>query len=248
MFSIIVIGDEILSGSVADTNLRHAFKKLRERSMTVDEVRIIPDKLDVIVKTIREMKERSQFVISSGGIGPTHDDVTMEAYARVFGVELAEDPYLKRRLTAYFGSENKGQHVRFYTLPKGTKLLGGTEERWPAFQLGNCFILPGLPRSFEEKLEIVLDSLPAAEKIHHRELKISVPEGYFATALAGLQSQYPGVDVGSYPQYRDSSSRDREQDEPVVRVTLKSVDKEQLQACCDELTTFFKSNDWLMGG
>jgi molybdenum cofactor synthesis domain-containing protein len=245
MFSLLIIGNEILSGAIADTNLAYMLRRFRELSIPVDEVRIIPDHLETIVNALKELKEQSAYVISSGGIGPTHDDLTLEAYAVLFGVDLIENTDMKQRVQRFFGESLKPGHRYLYRVPEHTELLYGDDQNWPVYKLGNCFILPGLPEIFVKKFDDILKNLPAQPEIFKKEMGVHVSEGYFAEELEALQKRYPDVEIGSYPLYRGSWDRTAHPRELAVKITFKCLNQEKLERCYQDLAEPFTKRGWL---
>jgi len=245
VFSIIIIGNEILSGSVADTNLAYMLRRFGESSIPVDEVRVVRDDMDGIIDAIKSLKKRSQFVISTGGIGPTHDDLTLDAYASAFGVNLVESEEMKNRVSRYFGNDLQKGHTSLYTVPANTELVYGDDNRWPVYKLENCFILPGLPQIFEQKFEMILEHLPQLPVLHCLELKVTVSEGFFSDELTAVQNRFPLVEIGSYPLYKGSWLNDGSNVEVAVRITFKSINEGLVKQCFQEMKAIFQSRNWL---
>ena len=216
MLSIIIIGNEILSGRVRDTNLTHMLDALAARSYSVDEVRIIPDDVAVIRETVRALSRRSEWVISTGGVGPTHDDVTLEGYAAAFEQPLILHPELERRIRGYFGDDLKESALRMARVPADTELIDAGPRSWPLIKVYNCFVLPGLPEVFVKKLEAVLEQLPQVPEHIYGELFTSLDESSFAAYLSECQEAFAEVEIGSYPTY--------DRTRYAAKVTVKGVD------------------------
>ena len=245
MFSLLIIGNEILSGSVQDTNLAYMLKRFRQLSMVVDEVRIIPDEMSALTSAILTLKEKSQLLISSGGIGPTHDDITLQAYARVFQVDLVENDEMRERVMAYFGDDFQPGHRHLFKVPSNTELIGGGPDQWPVYKVENCFILPGLPEIFVRKFEQILQYVPSQPMIHRRALGVSVTEGFFAEELEELQRAFPQVEIGSYPNYLGSWDQGNSSQKLAVKLTFQSIDQAVVEKCFTILKERFISRNWV---
>lgn len=232
MISIIIIGNEILSAKVADTNLAHMLVKLNQASYPIDEVRIIRDDIATIRDTVRELSIRSNFVISTGGVGPTHDDVTLEAYAAAFEVPLILHAELEAKIRAFFGDKITPSSLRMARVPANTRLVDMGAKSWPLIKVSNCFVLPGLPEVFVKKFEGVLSDLPRVPDTFYAELRTSSDESDFAVALAGHQTRFPQVELGSYPTY--------DRTEYAAKVTLSGTDQEALAEVFALLKTVFQ--------
>jgi len=238
VLSIIIIGNEILSGRVRDTNLAHMLDALAARSYTVDEVRIIPDDVAIIRDAVRALSRRSELVISTGGVGPTHDDVTLESYAVAFDQPLIVHPELERRIRAYFGENLKESALRMARVPANTELIDAGPRSWPLIKVCNCFVLPGLPEVFVKKFETVLALLPAVPEHIYGELFTSLDESSFAAFLAECQEAFAEVEIGSYPTFDRSSY--------AAKVTLKGTDARPVHAAFDRIRIHFEQANVLV--
>ncbi|MDJ0842361.1 MAG: molybdopterin-binding protein [Acidobacteriota bacterium] len=239
MISIIIIGNEILSASVKDTNLAHMLEKLSGSSYSVDEVRIIRDDVATIAATVQELSRKSRFVVSSGGVGPTHDDVTLEAYAAAFGESLILHPELEQRIRLYFGDHIKESSLRMARVPANTQLIDMGPKSWPLIQVANCFVLPGLPEIFVKKFAEVMRHLPEVPDHFAGALFTSWDESSFAAYLTSCQHDFDGVEIGSYPTYDRSSY--------AARVTFKGTDRDQVQKAFHRMHAHFQNNGVLVG-
>ena len=239
MISLLVIGNEILAAQVEDTNLRHMLIHLGKAGYRVDQIRVVPDKIEVIAAAVRDLSVHSQYVISCGGVGPTHDDVTLAAYALAFEVPMNPHPGMVQRLRAHYGERLKEGHLRMTHLPANVELLDVGAFHWPVFKIANCFVLPGLPEIFVKKFAGVLQVLPPAPTRWFAALATSLPESEFAAELSALQDRFPLVEIGSYPKL---DCRDY-----AVRVTLKAEDRGALEAAFAELHGLFAGRNGLVG-
>lgn len=220
MISILIIGNEILSAQVVDFNLKYMLPKLAKAGYPVDEVRIVRDSLETIVNAIKVLSHQSEFLISTGGIGPTHDDLTLKAYAQAFDSPLQSNPDLVAKLKAHFGGDLKKDKLRHAILPACAELIAGADKTWPLVKVKNCFVLPGLPEAFLKKFPSVLQALPKLPTWHFAAIMVANRETDFAAALAQIQNTYPGVEIGSYPNWHRQDYR--------AKITLKSRDLEAI--------------------
>ena len=238
MISILIIGNEILSGQVEDSNLKHMLGRLNRSGYTVDEVRVIRDETPIISQAIRELSQRSRFVVSTGGIGPTHDDVTLEAYAQAFGVPLISHPRLVQKIRDFFGDTVKESSLRMALVPENIELIETGPKRWPLLKVGNCFVLPGLPEVFLKKFDAVMAVLPEAPDAYFCEIFTRSMETDFAVFLSEAQDRFPNVELGSYPTF--------DQIDFAARITLKSGDPKSMDTVFEELRAFFSEKQTLV--
>ncbi len=237
MISILIIGNEILSAQVEDINLKHMLGKLNQAGYVIDEVRIVRDDVETIGKAIRELSATSTYVISSGGIGPTHDDVTLDAFARAFGVSLITHPELERKIRDYFKDEVKESSLRMAIVPENTELVP-TKSSWPLIKVANCFVLPGLPEIFIRKFEGIMAFLPKAPNRYFAQIFTATHETDFADVLARLQTRFPAVEMGSYPTYEHS--------EYAARITFKSEDVATIRDAFGKMYAHFEEKHSLV--
>src|SRR5215470_622925 len=153
--AIVVIGDEILSGKFADENAAHLIRELRELGVALRRIEVIPDEIEEIGQTVRAASERYDHVFTSGGVGPTHDDVTIEAIARAFGVGVVRHPILEGMLRAYYGSRLEERNLRMAEVPEGAEMIIADAPSWPVTSFRNIYILPGVPVIFRRKFAAI---------------------------------------------------------------------------------------------
>lgn len=238
MIGILVIGNEILSAQVRDTNLAYMLEHLAKAGQTVLEVRFVRDEMDAIVEALRALHERCHWVFSSGGVGPTHDDVTLPAYAQAFGRNMVRDPELMRRLEQYHGAPLSDAQARMAWVPEGTELVAATPETWPVPKLENCFALPGVPEIFIKKFNAVLALLPPAAPTWYAHVLTSEHEFQFAEFLDALQRQFADLEIGSYPKYTGPYR---------TKITVKAKDSEKAERCLAALKAHFQAQASLVG-
>lgn len=238
MISIIVIGDEILSGQVKDTNLAYMLDHLNRHGYPIQEVAIVGDTIEAISEAVNRMRHRSDYVISCGGIGPTHDDVTMAAYAHAFDSEVFVHPELENKLRDFYGDAFQELHLTHARVPKVAHLVDSGNTAWPIVACGNCFILPGLPEIFVKKFHGVVDSLPDIAERFYAAILTHSEETLFAEQLSALQRDYGDCDIGSYPNFDRS--------EYTAKITIKSRNLENMTELFHKLETMFSAMNSLV--
>src|SRR5438445_1697631 len=199
----LIIGNEILSGRTQDANLSFLARGLNEAGVRLREARVIPDDVGVIVSTVNEVRRAFDYVFTTGGIGPTHDDITAQCIADAFGLTLIVHPEARRLLETHYpvGHLNEAR-LRMAMVPEGAVLLPNPISRAPGFQIGNVFVLPGVPSIMQGIFEQLKHRLTGGERMLSRSVSCSLAEGTLAKDLAALQQRYPDVEIGSYPYFR----------------------------------------------
>jgi molybdenum cofactor synthesis domain-containing protein len=224
---IILIGDEILSGKVIDENARFLIEELRELGVSLRQIAVIPDELDAIAATVLEFSERFDHVFTSGGVGPTHDDLTMEGVARAFSTIVVRHPELERLLRGFYGERLEERNLRMADVPDGVSLIAGTETpSWPVIAMRNVYILPGIPEIFRVKFKSIRENF-RTDPFYLRCVFTSHEEGTIAAELDRIVAAHPAVQVGSYPKIDTSEYK--------VKVTLESKDRAEVEAAAAEL-------------
>ncbi|NBR95593.1 MAG: competence/damage-inducible protein A [Proteobacteria bacterium] len=198
--SFIIIGNEILSGRTQDKNLNYLAKILNNLGISLQETRIIPDIEAEIIATVNSLSKKYTYVFTSGGIGPTHDDITSLCIAKAFSDELIIHQEAKEILYKFYGPENVNEaRMKMATLPSKAKLLNNPISSAPGFYLENVFVMAGIPKIFQAMVDCLVPILKVGSKIYNLELTISLTESVIAQDFANLQKQFPLVIMGSYP-------------------------------------------------
>ena len=238
MIGLIIIGDEILSAQIQEKNLKYMLRNLAVSGYKVSEARIISDDLNLIKETILKLSSTYEFVITSGGVGPTHDDLTIDAIAEAFDVPLVVYRNLEDHLKRFFKEKITDDILKMAQLPEGADVIMKEEYEWPVIKMKNCFILPGVPQIFQKKFDHVLQLLPRVEKYYYASVYSIADESEFSDSLRKIDEKYPNVIVGSYPVI----------DEPEYKtqLTLKSKEKDVLGESFEEVKDFLQSNNWLV--
>lgn len=202
---VLIIGDEILSGRTQDANLAFLAQALARAGIRVIEARVIPDREDAIVAAVHAGSAQADYVFTTGGIGPTHDDITAAAIARAFGVPLCRNPEALRRLQRqYNAAELNPARLRMADVPLGAELIDNPVSQAPGFRIGNVFVLPGVPRIMQAMVGGVLGRLKGGLPLLTRTVTAFTTEGSIADGLADVQARHRDVSIGSYPFVRDN--------------------------------------------
>lgn len=200
--AMLVIGDEILSGRTRDSNMHHLAGALTERGIRLVEVRVVADDHDAIVAAVNALRGMADHVFTSGGIGPTHDDITADAVAAAFGVPIGKRADAMALLTAHYarqGLEFNEARQRMARIPDGAVLIDNPVSVAPGFTLGNVHVMAGVPRVFEAMVASVLPGLTGGAPLLSQTLRVERGEGEIAAGFAALAAEYPDLSMGSYP-------------------------------------------------
>src|SRR5499427_7975030 len=225
---VLIIGNEILSGRTQDANLAFLAQGLNECGIRLREARVVPDEHDVIVSAVNEVRRQFDYVFTTGGIGPTHDDITARCVADAFGVPLFVHPEARRLLESHYppGHLNEAR-LRMAMVPEGAALLPNPISRAPGFQIGNVYVLPGVPNIMQGIFEQLKHRLVGGAKMLTRSISCHLPEGTLAKDLGELQERYPDVEIGSYPYFRRGDFG--------VTLVLRGTDRDRLSDATEEL-------------
>ena len=230
--AILVIGDEILSGKVDDQNARLLIGELRELGVALRRILVIPDDVETVAVAVRELSANFDHIFTSGGVGPTHDDVTITGVARAFGKPVIRHPELERRLNAYFGAPAGGyadeSKLRMADVPENAELLEMPDWRWPVLVCGNVYILPGVPELFRKKFLAMRERFRVAP-FFAKAIYTLEDEFDIAGDLREVADAHPLVAIGSYPNFSSPEYK--------VKVTLESKDATALATAVEALLT-----------
>lgn len=201
--AVLIIGNEILSGRTQDANLAYIAKGLSEVGVTLREARVIPDIEATVVATVNELRTAYDYLFTTGGIGPTHDDITSECVAKAFGVKWLVHPEAHRHfLNFYAPSDLNEARMRMATTPEGARLVYNPVSRAPGFCMGNVYVFAGIPRVMQGMFDSIKGELKGGKPMLSRSIGTSLAEGLLAKGLGEIQSRYPDVEIGSYPIMR----------------------------------------------
>jgi molybdenum cofactor synthesis domain-containing protein len=235
--ALVIVGNEVLSAKVQDENGPWAARRLRELGIQLLSIHVVPDRVDDIVAAVAAQRGRVGWVFTSGGVGPTHDDITVRAVACALGRPLLRSPEMVEVIRQihrrhHAGAEPPEAALRMADVPAGTRLLGDTG--FPTLMVENVAMLPGPPRFFRYQLERIAPLLATAP-FHLACIYLSVGEERFAPALGAVARQHPVVEIGSYPRFDEADHR--------VKVTLEARDAAAVRAARDALLAALPAAD-----
>jgi molybdenum cofactor synthesis domain-containing protein len=226
--AIIVIGDEVLSGKVEEQNARFLVRELRALGVAVRRIEVIPDERAEIATAVRGASASFDHVFTAGGIGPTHDDVTIASIAAAFSVPVVRDPSLASLIREVSGDRLYERDLRMADVPEGALLIpgDGPHSRWPVIAIRNVYVLPGIPSILQRKFAMIRDRFRAAP-FHCRRIYSRESEGAIADTLDRAAADFPGVAVGSYPHVDATDHK--------VLVTLDGRDEATVERACQQI-------------
>jgi molybdenum cofactor synthesis domain-containing protein len=225
---VIIIGNEVLSGKVVDQNTGFLITELRKLGVQLKRVSIISDDIDVIATEVRTCSAQFDWIFTTGGLGPTHDDVTIEAIAKAFEVPLVQSKELNNRLLQLKDKDRIATLERMTFVPEGAKIYWGEEENdriWPTVFIHNVYIFPGVPALLRSRFAAMHALLRSTPVVCHT-VYCSLREVDIVTPLNATVDTFPDVDMGSYPQFGDMDHR--------VRITFESIDAEDTERALDD--------------
>jgi FAD synthetase len=228
---ILIIGNEILSGKVQDENTPYLLRELRSLGVDVRSVHVVPDEIELIGGEVRDFSDRFDYVLTSGGVGPTHDDLTMDGVARAFGVELAVHDEMAAQLRrALRGAEPNASQLKMCMLPQGACLISTPDLWFPLVRVNNVYIFPGIPRLLQAKFESARTCFKG-QPYFLRRVYVSCMESDIAQDLHDLLADFPELLLGSYPR---TTARSSESDY-LTMLTLESRDEQYMLRAVDSL-------------
>lgn len=235
--ALIVVGNEILSGKVVDSNSAFLARELRKAGVTLRRVVVIPDELDDIAATVRDMQPRYDVLFTSGGVGPTHDDVTIEGVARGLGRRVVRHPLMEEKLRELFGERINEARLKLAEVPEGGEMIFEGGASFPVLKVENIYVLPGIPELFESKLLTIVGQYAAAP-FYLRVVYTNEYETSIADYLNETLAVYPELMLGSYPKMGDAAGYR-------VRITLESKDREYVEKALAHLLALMPSGSVL---
>lgn len=233
--AILVIGDEILSGRTQDTNTNYIARFLVARGVDLKEGRVVGDEEGEIVAALNALRSRYDLVFTTGGIGPTHDDITADAVAAAFGVGIGYHPEAYALLEArYPPGEFNEMRKRMARVPDGASLVRNSISAAPGFHIGNVYVLAGVPAIARAMLEALDPILPRGAQVHAVTVAGEIAEGKVAEGLAQIQKANPDVAIGSYPYYRADGGFG-------VQLVARSRDGDKVEAAAGAIESLLRS-------
>jgi molybdenum cofactor synthesis domain-containing protein len=225
---LIIIGNEILSGRTVDANLPYIAEELGAIGIRMAEVRVVPDEEEEIAKAVNETRAKYTYVFTTGGIGPTHDDITAASIAKAFGRAYGRDAEAERRLLAYYPPEKVNEaRMKMADMPVGAELIDNPVSAAPGFIVENVHVLPGVPKIMQAMFEGLKHKLKGGAPVRSRAIVCFSPEGEIATALGAIQAAHPSLEIGSYPFMRMGT--------PGTTVVFRGTDEAEIALAAGEL-------------
>jgi len=222
--SLVIIGDEILSGRTEDTNLAYLAKWLGNLGIHLSEVRVVLDDEKEIIESVNTLRKKYDYVFTTGGIGPTHDDITTDSIAKAFGVETRIDDEALEKMKEFLdGKELTEPLLKMIHIPEGGELIYSPATKAPGYKIENVFVMAGIPKIMQGMLEGMYDYLEKGDVVHSRSFDIFVGESFFAEKLEEIQQEFLNIAIGSYPFSRDGKYG--------ATIVLRSIDDYALDCC-----------------
>jgi molybdenum cofactor synthesis domain-containing protein len=199
----LIIGNEVLSGRTKDANLGWLAERLTDMGIRMAEARVIPDVEDVIINAVNEVREKYTYVFTTGGIGPTHDDITSLCVAKAFGVEIYRNPEAKALLESFIPTKRMNEaRLKMADVPVGSTLIDNPVSKAPGFQMGNVYVMAGVPSIMRAMFDELASTLVGGKKMESIAVASYLPEGAVAAPLSDIQNAHSNVEIGSYPFFR----------------------------------------------
>jgi molybdenum cofactor synthesis domain-containing protein len=238
--ALLVIGDEILSGRTADRNIHYVAGHMTRVGIRLKEVRVVPDEEDAIVGAVNELRARHTYLFTTGGIGPTHDDITADAVAKALGVGIGHDERALALLHAFFAKrklEPTPARLRMARIPHGASLIRNAISVAPGFRVENVIVLAGVPEVMQVMLDDITPQLDTGAVMQTTTIKLNRAEGEVADLFAAHQKTFPDVTMGSYPSFSDGRIS--------TQLVLRSTDSKRLSAATSALELMLRANKLL---
>jgi len=227
--ALLVIGDEILSGRTEDRNVAAVGRWLNLQGVRLDEVRMVPDRIEAIAEAVNALRGANDYLFTTGGIGPTHDDITVDAIAAALGVPVVVHPRARAILEEYYRDRGglTEARLRMARVPEGAELIENVASGAPGIRVGNIFILAGIPRVAAMMLEALSGRIEGGQPMLSRTIGCWVPESEVADLLRETEAAHPGCQIGSYPFFREGKGG--------ANFVVRATDQAALDACVEDL-------------
>lgn len=228
---LIIIGNEILSGRTQDKNIGFIASSLNETGIILAEVRIIPDVTQTIIDTVNSCRGRFDYIFTTGGIGPTHDDITSASIAQAFNAPLIRNAEAEALLEKHYGREKlNAARLKMADIPEGARLIYNPVSAAPGFIMENVYVMAGVPSIMQAMFDNIKGELKGGANILSATISVYVTEGVIAEGLTEIQKQFPEVEIGSYPFIRGQKLG--------TSLVCRSADKGKLDSCYATLKNF----------
>ncbi len=223
--AIVVIGDEILSGRTRDTNTGTIAAALTAIGIRLLDVRVVPDNRERIVEAVNSVRARYDYVFTTGGIGPTHDDITADAIAAALALPVVMHAEAEALLRAHYGGDITDARLRMARMPEGARLIANRVSVAPGFAIANIFVMAGVPAIMQAMLDVVLPRLKTGPVLRSQTIDTGLAEGLIGTPLKAIQDRHGHVSIGSYPYFTDNGY--------ATQVVIRATNEEALARACD---------------
>lgn len=231
--ALVVIGNEILSGRTQDKNIHFIAEELGKLGMPLLEVRVIPDIEEKIVSTINEIRRSFTYIFTTGGIGPTHDDITSVAVAKAFGVKLIRNKEAMKMLQSHYtGNDLNEARLKMADIPEGASLIDNPVSKAPGFIIENVYVMAGVPIIMQAMFDSIRNSLKGGQPVISMTVSTDLTEGMFATDLMAIQKKHTEVEIGSYPFIKHGKLG--------VSLVSRGTDKKAINNVCEEIKNLIK--------
>ena len=234
---ILVIGDEVLSGRTEDKNINFIAKRCDNIGVSVNEVRIIPDDKETIKNTVLECYKKFDYIFTTGGIGPTHDDITTECIASAFNLDVEINPEALKRLKDHYKKSNielNNARIKMAKIPKGAKLIDNPVSSAPGFIVENIYVLPGVPKILQAMFKNLEDEIKGITNMVSKNIIVYSPEGEIAAFLESIQNAFADISIGSYPYFMPPDVG--------TNIVLRSIDKNLINEATIAICRKLKEN------
>ncbi len=234
--SLIIIGNEILSGRTQDKNTGYIAEQMTMRGVPLAEVRVVPDIEGKIIEAVNALRREYDYVFTTGGIGPTHDDITAASVAKAVGVEFERHEGAYQALLDYYGPEELTEaRATMADMPRGASLIDNPVSGAPGFKIENVYVMAGVPRIMQAMLGNVINEIAQGETIFSNTVGCNLQESVVAKALGEVQARFESVDIGSYPSFRGG--------ELTVSIVLRGTDQSAIVAATKEVLSLIAEHD-----
>jgi molybdenum cofactor synthesis domain-containing protein len=233
--AILIIGNEILSGTTQDANIAWMGARLNQRGIPLMEVRIVRDDEEAIVQAVNELRKKYKYLFTTGGIGPTHDDITADCVAKAFEAPIGINVEARKRLEEHYAShtvELNEARLRMARIPVGGELINNPVTVAPGFRMENVFVLAGVPKIMQGMFQSVEGLLEGGKPVLSTTVSCNQKEGDIAAALGDLQKQYADIDIGSYPHMDET---------PSLSLILRGTDEKRLSAAAQKVAEIIRT-------
>ena len=233
--ALLLIGNELLSGKIQELNLQPLAKMLRARGIELVRAVTVPDRIEIIAEEVGKLAASHEWLFTSGGVGPTHDDVTLAGVAAAFGVPVVRHPDFEARVRTQYGARLTDAHLRMADVPEGSVLVTGNPPTWPVVRKENVWIMPGVPEVFRMKLALIQEVLPQRAGFLTHSVYTNMDEGQLAPLLEAVVAAFPEVEVGSYPKWFDPTYK--------TKLTFDGQNREKVAAASSRFVSLLPAGE-----